>query len=58
VALSIGPEVAVGDGALDKVPLSVQPKMKQDLREICLAPNRPPPKRRSTLRRKISGKVW
>jgi len=25
---------------LDKVPLSVQPKMKQDLREICLAPNR------------------
>jgi hypothetical protein len=25
---------------LDKVPLSVQPKMKQDLPEICLAPNR------------------
>jgi putative transposase len=25
---------------LDKIPLSVQPKMKQDLREICLAPNR------------------
>jgi putative transposase len=25
---------------LDKVPLSVQPNMKRDLREICLAPNR------------------
>jgi putative transposase len=25
---------------LDKVPFSVQPNMKQDLREICLAPNR------------------
>ena len=33
---------------LDKVPLSVQPKMKQDLREIYLAPSWLPRKQRST----------
>jgi len=33
---------------LDKVPLSVQANMKKDLREVYWAPNRAPPKRRST----------